>query len=79
MASWSAVTTTPQQLLAARCPDLVGVDRFEILEPELVIEASAPGAGNDSANNDSIPFYPASYRLPNMLVIAARVPATCVP
>jgi hypothetical protein len=48
VASWSAVTTTPQQLLAARCPDLVGVDRFEILEPELVIEASAPGAGNDS-------------------------------
>ena len=49
MASWPAVTTPPQQLLAARCPDLVGVDRFEILEPELVIEASAPGAGNDSA------------------------------
>lgn len=28
-------------------------------------------AGNDSANNDSTPFYPASYRLPNMIVVAA--------
>jgi subtilisin family serine protease len=28
-------------------------------------------AGNNSANNDTTPFYPASYRLPNMIVIAA--------
>jgi len=28
-------------------------------------------AGNNSANNDSTPFYPASYRLPNMIVVAA--------
>ncbi len=28
-------------------------------------------AGNDSANNDSITTYPASYRLPNMMVVAA--------
>ena len=28
-------------------------------------------AGNDSANNDTTPTYPASYRLPNMIVVAA--------
>lgn len=28
-------------------------------------------AGNDSANNDFTPNYPASYRLPNMIVVAA--------
>lgn len=28
-------------------------------------------AGNSGANNDSSPTYPASYRLPNMLVVAA--------
>jgi subtilisin family serine protease len=28
-------------------------------------------AGNNSANNDNTPFYPASYRLPNMIVVAA--------
>jgi subtilisin family serine protease len=28
-------------------------------------------AGNSSGNNDATPFYPASYRLPNMIVIAA--------
>ena len=28
-------------------------------------------AGNNSANNDSTPTYPASYRLPNMIVVAA--------
>jgi subtilisin family serine protease len=28
-------------------------------------------AGNNSANNDSTPFYPASYRLPNMIAVAA--------
>jgi subtilisin family serine protease len=28
-------------------------------------------AGNSSANNDATPFYPASYRLPNMIVVAA--------
>lgn len=28
-------------------------------------------AGNSTNNNDSIPFYPASYRLPNMIVVAA--------
>jgi subtilisin family serine protease len=28
-------------------------------------------AGNDSANNDVAPVYPASYRLPNMIVVAA--------
>ena len=28
-------------------------------------------AGNNTANNDSTPFYPASYRLPNMIVVAA--------
>ncbi|MGD0651289.1 MAG: S8 family serine peptidase, partial [Verrucomicrobiia bacterium] len=28
-------------------------------------------AGNESANNDATPTYPASYRLPNMIVVAA--------
>lgn len=28
-------------------------------------------AGNDSANNNTTKFYPASYRLPNMIVVAA--------
>jgi len=28
-------------------------------------------AGNSSANNDTTPTYPASYRLPNMIVVAA--------
>ncbi|HEV2694019.1 MAG TPA: S8 family serine peptidase [Verrucomicrobiae bacterium] len=28
-------------------------------------------AGNDTNNNDSSPVYPASYRLPNMIVVAA--------
>ena len=28
-------------------------------------------AGNNSANNDTTAFYPASYRLPNMVVVAA--------
>jgi subtilisin family serine protease len=28
-------------------------------------------AGNNSANNDATPFYPASYRLNNMIVVAA--------
>ena len=28
-------------------------------------------AGNDGGNNDSTPMYPASYRLPNMVVVAA--------
>jgi len=28
-------------------------------------------AGNDSTNNDTTPVYPASYRLPNMIVVAA--------
>jgi subtilisin family serine protease len=28
-------------------------------------------AGNDTNNNDAAPFYPANYRLPNMIVIAA--------
>ncbi|MGA2221273.1 MAG: S8 family serine peptidase [Verrucomicrobiia bacterium] len=28
-------------------------------------------AGNDSVNNDTTPTYPASYRLPNMIVVAA--------
>jgi len=28
-------------------------------------------AGNDSANNDTAPTYPASYRLPNLIVVAA--------
>lgn len=28
-------------------------------------------AGNNSANNDSTAFYPASYRLPNMIAVAA--------
>jgi subtilisin family serine protease len=28
-------------------------------------------AGNDSADNDTTPTYPASYRLPNMIVVAA--------
>ena len=28
-------------------------------------------AGNNSANNDSTPFYPASYRLSNMIAVAA--------
>jgi subtilisin family serine protease len=29
------------------------------------------GAGNDHENNDGLPFYPASYRLPNMIAVAA--------
>mgnify|MGYP000247216955 CR=1 FL=1 len=28
-------------------------------------------AGNEAANNDTAGFYPASYRLPNMIVVAA--------
>ena len=28
-------------------------------------------AGNNSANNDTTGFYPADYRLPNMIVVAA--------
>ena len=54
----TAVTTTPQQLLAARCPDLAAVDRFEILEPELVMTTLAPdadalptGAAGDAAGD----------------------------
>ena len=31
-------------------------------------------AGNNAANNDGTPFYPASYRLTNMIVVAASDP-----
>src|SRR5262249_6224777 len=33
-------------------------------------------AGNDGANTDLMPTYPASYRLPNMLVVAATAQNT---
>ena len=55
MASLSPVTTTPQQLLDSRCPDLAAVDRFEILEPELTIETSGPGTEVDPAGATPVP------------------------
>lgn len=54
-----------------------GVGGSNRLERDLIIEAGEAGivvcaaAGNDGANNDTFPFYPASYRLSNLVAVAA--------
>ncbi|MCG3146939.1 MAG: hypothetical protein PCFJNLEI_00374 [Verrucomicrobiae bacterium] len=53
---------------------------FSTAERAAILAAGEAGivvcaaAGNDSRNNDGLPFYPANYRLPNMLVVAASDP-----
>jgi len=54
-----------------------GGSGFSTAERAAILAAGDAGiifcaaAGNDGANNDTVPEYPASYRLPNMLVVAA--------
>jgi subtilisin family serine protease len=50
---------------------------YSSMESAAILAANAAGivfcaaAGNEAANNDSVPVYPANYRLPNMIVVAA--------
>lgn len=52
-----------------------GVGGSNQLERDMIIEAGEAGivvcaaAGNSGSNNDQRPFYPASYRLPNLIAV----------
>jgi thermitase len=50
-------------------PDLALADAIRYADQKGVVFVNA--AGNDGVNNDTVPTYPASYRTPNMLVVAA--------
>ena len=39
--------------------------------PPALLAPLVAGAGNDASNNDAVPFYPASYRLPNLISVVA--------
>ena len=57
-ASWGSITPDPALADAIRYADQKGV---------VFVNA----AGNDGVSNDVVPTYPAAYRTPNMLVVAA--------
>lgn len=54
-----------------------GGENYSLALEEAITEAGAQNilfvaaAGNDSTDNDSVPMYPASYRLPNVISVAA--------
>jgi subtilisin family serine protease len=50
-------------------PDPALADAIRYADQKGVVFVNA--AGNDGVNNDMVPTYPASYRTPNMLVVAA--------
>ena len=58
-----------QRKLGLQRPDPALADAIRYADQKGVVFVNA--AGNDGVNNDVVPTYPAAYRTPNMLVVAA--------